>query len=102
MFWSAIEHFTECKLAGYGDMACGKNGEHFGNNNGNNNKNNNKVNATNMFLLVLVVYVLILFVLAPWLWNNVLCKLVPAVKKSQWYDMFLLALLLAILLPSRM
>ena len=55
-----------------------------------------------MFLLVLVVYVLILFVLAPWLWNNVLCKLVPAVKKSQWYDMFLLALLLAILLPSRM
>ena len=92
MFWSAVEHFSKCKLAGYGH-------EHF--NNDNNNKNN-KVNKTNMFLLVLVVYVLILFVLAPWLWNNVLCKLVPAVKKSQWYDMFLLALLLAILLPSRM
>ena len=92
MFWSAVEHFSKCKLSGH---------EHF-NNNSNNNKNNNKVNRTNMFLLVLVVYVLILFVLAPWLWNNVLCKLVPAVKKSQWYDMFLLALLLAILLPGRM
>ena len=102
MFWSAVEHFAKCKLAGHGHehAACGS-GEHFGNNDDNKN-NNSQVNKTNMFLLILVIYILILFVLAPWLWNNVLCKLVPAVKKSQWYDMFLLAVLLAILLPSRM
>lgn len=101
MFWSVVERFTKCKT-GHGHngkpMGCGENHENFENN----KVELNKKQETNMFLIVLVVYILILFVLAPWLWNNILCRLVPVLKKSEWYDMFLLALLLSILLPARM
>ena len=99
MFWSVVERFTKCQTSyGANYMGCGKNHENFQNN----KVEVNKKQETNMFLIVLVVYILILFVLAPWLWNNVLCRLVPVMKKSEWYDMFLLALLLSILLPARM
>jgi hypothetical protein len=50
-------------------------------------------------LLVAVVVVVVLhFVLGPYLWNNVLTRLVPAVKPARWYDTFLLSLLLSLLL----
>jgi len=50
-------------------------------------------------LLVAVVVVVVLhFVLGPYLWNNVLTHLVPAVKPARWYDTFLLSLLLSLLL----
>lgn len=50
-------------------------------------------------LLVAVVVIVVLhFVLGPYLWNNVLTRLVPAVKPARWYDTFLLSLLLSLLL----
>ena len=86
MFWNLAEMFaSSCqKREGFND-----------------DNNKPKVDAS-LLVLMLVIWVVVLFVLAPWLWNNILCRLVPVVKKSQWYDMFLLAILLSILLPARM
>lgn len=86
MFWNLAEKFANCvnKKEGFND------------------DNNNKKVDGSVLVFMLVIWVVVLFVLAPWLWNNVLCRLVPVMKKSEWYDMFLLALLLSILLPARM
>ena len=86
MFWNLAEKFANCvnKKEGFND-----------------DNNKPKVDGS-LLVIMLVIWVVVLFVLAPWLWNNILCRLVPAVKKSQWYDMFLLAILLSILLPARM
>ncbi len=48
-------------------------------------------------LLVLVLMLLINFVLGPWLWNNVLTRLVGGLKKAEWYDTVLLNLLFSLL-----
>ena len=103
MFWNLAEEFAS---------SCMGKREGFNNNNNNNvnnngNNNGNKKNNLNgkggsVLVVMLLIWVLVLFVLAPYLWNNVLCRLVPVMRKSQWYDMFLLAVLLAILLPARM
>ena len=87
MFWNLAEKFAS---------GCMVKREGF-----NDDNNKPKVDGS-VLVLMLVIWVVVLFVLAPWLWNNILCRLVPAVKKSQWYDMFLLAILLSILLPARM
>ena len=87
MFWNLAEKFAS---------GCMPKSEGF-----NDDNNKPKVDGS-VLVLMLVIWVVVLFVLAPWLWNNILCRLVPAVKKSQWYDMFLLAILLSILLPARM
>ena len=50
-------------------------------------------------LIALVVFVLLALVLGPWLWNNVLKRLVPGVGIARWYDILLLAILLAIIVP---
>ena len=50
-------------------------------------------------LIALVVFVLLALVLGPWLWNNVLKRLVPGVGRARWYDILLLAILLAIIVP---
>jgi len=49
-------------------------------------------------LVALVVVVLLHFVLGPYLWNNVLIRLVPAIKPARWSDTFLLSMLLSLLL----
>jgi hypothetical protein len=50
-------------------------------------------------LLVAIVVIAVLhFVLGPYLWNNVLTRLVPFVKPARWYDTFLLSMLLSLLL----
>ena len=49
-------------------------------------------------LVGLVVVVVLHFVLGPYLWNNVLTRLVPALKPARWYDTFLLSVLLSLLL----
>lgn len=49
-------------------------------------------------LVALVVVVALHFVLGPYLWNNVLTRLVPAIKPARWYDTFLLSMLLSLLL----
>ena len=49
-------------------------------------------------LVALVVVAVLHFVLGPYLWNNVLVHLVPALRKARWYDTFLLSMLLSLLL----
>jgi len=51
-------------------------------------------------LIALVVFVLLALVLGPWLWNNVLRRLVPGLGRSRWYDILLLAILFAIVVPA--
>lgn len=58
-----------------------------------------KVGLASLLLGVLIVLVLNLLV-GPWLWNNVLKRLVPMVGKARWYDTVLLGLLLGLLLPN--
>ena len=48
-------------------------------------------------LVALVVVAVLNFVLGPYLWNNVLTRLVPAVKPARFYDTFLLSVLLSLL-----
>ena len=61
--------------------------------------NKGKVSLAAIFLAVLIVLVVNLLV-GPWLWNNVLKRLVPAVGKARWYDTVLLSVLLGLLLPN--
>ena len=50
-------------------------------------------------LIALVVFVLLALILGPWLWNNVLRRLVTGLGRSRWYDILLLAILVAIVFP---
>ena len=72
-------------------------------------KSNNKVNleaAENgklslASILVGVLIVLVINVLVgPYLWNNVLRRLVPNLGKARWYDTIALAILLGLLVPN--
>jgi hypothetical protein len=61
--------------------------------------NQGKVSLASIFLAILIILVINLLV-GPWLWNNVLKRLVPGLGKAQWYDTVLLSLLLGLLLPN--
>ena len=61
--------------------------------------NKGKVGLVSLLLGVLIVLVLNLLV-GPWLWNNVLKRLVPMLGKARWYDTVLLGLLFGLLLPN--
>jgi len=51
-------------------------------------------------VVVLVVYVLLLLLLGKWLFNNILCKLVPAVRPaSSVWELLGLMVLLHLLFP---
>jgi hypothetical protein len=50
-------------------------------------------------LIALTIFVLLALILGPWLWNNVLRRLVPGLGKSRWYDILLLSILVAIVFP---
>ena len=69
--------------------------------NSNNSVDLQQANKSKVSLVSLVVALLIILVinllLGPWLWNNVLKRLVPAVGKSRWYDTVLLSVLLGLL-----
>tara|TARA_B110001469_G_scaffold127253_1_gene147414 strand:+ start:536 stop:799 length:264 start_codon:yes stop_codon:yes gene_type:complete len=58
-----------------------------------------KVSLASILLGVLVVLVLNLIV-GPWLWNNILKRLVPVVGKARWYDTVALAILLGLIIPN--
>ena len=51
-------------------------------------------------MIALVVFILLALVLGPWLWNNVLRRLVPSVGKARWYDILLLSILFGIMIPA--
>jgi hypothetical protein len=67
--------------------------------------NNNVVNVSGrnvsmQALLISIVFVLLLNVLVgPWLWNNVLRRLVPGAGRARWYDTVALALLFGLIIP---
>ena len=60
---------------------------------------NGKVSLASLLLGILIVLVLNLLV-GPWLWNNILKRLVPVVGKARWYDTVALAILLGLILPN--
>jgi hypothetical protein len=60
---------------------------------------NGKVSIAALLLGILIVLVLNLLV-GPWLWNNILKRLVPVVGKARWYDTVALAILLGLILPN--
>lgn len=72
-----------------------------------NNNNNNVSKETKdmakkealVGLLVLVLFLLLNFVFGPWLWNNIVKKLIPSVGTARWYDTVLLSVLLGLVLP---
>ena len=49
-------------------------------------------------LVALVVVVVLHFVVGPYLWNNVLTKLVTVVRPARFYDTFLLSILVSLVL----
>ena len=59
-------------------------------------------NALLVFFLVVTLFIVLQFIIGPWLWNNVLRRLIPALKlgEAKWYDIFLLNLILTLALPS--
>ena len=67
--------------------------------------NNNvvNVNGNNVSMLSLVIGVIVVLILnllvGPWLWNNILRRLVPMLGKARWYDTVALALLLGLIVP---
>lgn len=67
--------------------------------------NNNvvNVNGNNVSMLSLVVGIIVVLVLnllvGPWLWNNILRRLVPMLGKARWYDTVAIALLLGLIVP---
>ena len=67
--------------------------------------NNNvvNVNGKNVSVLSLVIGIIIVLVLnllvGPWLWNNILRRLVPVAGKARWYDTVALALLFGLIIP---
>ena len=71
--------------------------------NSNSRVNINQANASKVALISLAIAIIVLLVvhlvLGPWLWNNVLKRLVPAVGAAKWYDTVLLSILLGLLFP---
>ena len=70
--------------------------------------NNNVVNVNgrnvSMYALLLSIIIVLLLngLVGPWLWNNVLRRLIPALKlgEAKWYDIFLINLILTLALPT--
>lgn len=58
-----------------------------------------KVSIASIILGVLIVLVINL-VVGPWLWNNILRRLVPNLGKAKWYDTVALAVLLGLVIPN--
>lgn len=51
-----------------------------------------------LFVSVLIM-ILLNIIIGPFLWNNVLSKLVPGVRKARWFDTLALAVLFALIIP---
>lgn len=48
-------------------------------------------------IIILIIVPLVMFLLAPWIWNAILRRLVPSLGEARWYDMFLLSILSGLL-----
>lgn len=58
-------------------------------------------NSLMLFLVAITLFIILQFFVGPWLWNNVLRRLVPGLKLgvARWYDIVLLNLILTLVLP---
>ena len=70
----------------------------------NNNVNHEEAENGRVSVLAIVLGVLVVLVLnlvvGPWLWNNVVRRLVPGTGKADWWHTVALAVLLALIVPS--
>ena len=46
---------------------------------------------------IMCTFILVNFILGPWLWNNVLVRLMPMIKPAEWYDTVLLSVLFGLI-----
>jgi len=51
-------------------------------------------------LLAILFLLLLNFIFGPWLWNNILKRLVPMLGTARWYDTVAVAILFALILPN--
>jgi hypothetical protein len=52
-------------------------------------------------MLLAVLFMLLLnFIFGPWLWNNILKRLVPMLGTARWYDTVAVAILLSLIIPN--
>jgi TRAP-type C4-dicarboxylate transport system permease small subunit len=51
-------------------------------------------------LLAILFLLLLNFIFGPWLWNNILKRLVPMLGIARWYDTVAVAILFALILPN--
>tara|TARA_X000000950_G_C13590359_1_gene527085 strand:- start:139 stop:402 length:264 start_codon:yes stop_codon:yes gene_type:complete len=58
-----------------------------------------KITLASLLVGLLIVLVLNLLV-GPWLWNNILKRLVPSLKSARWYDTVALGILFALIIPA--
>ena len=58
-----------------------------------------KISLASILLGVLIILVLNLLV-GPWLWNNIMRRMVPMLGKARWYDTVALAILFGLLLQA--
>ncbi len=57
-----------------------------------------KVTLTSLVIAMLLM-LLLNIVVGPFLWNNVLRRLVPSLKVARWYETVALALLFGLIIP---
>ena len=57
-----------------------------------------KVSLTSLVIAVLLM-LLLNIVVGPYLWNNVLRRLVPSLKVARWYETVALAILFGLIIP---
>ncbi len=57
-----------------------------------------KVSLTSLAIAVLLM-LLLNIVVGPYLWNNVLRRLVPSLKVARWYETVALAILFGLIIP---
>jgi hypothetical protein len=72
-------------------------------NNNNTLSDSEKTVARNQVLAMLlaVLFMLLLnFIFGPWLWNNILKRLVPMLGTARWYDTVAVAILFALIIPN--
>tara|TARA_B110000438_G_scaffold277176_1_gene299572 strand:- start:454 stop:702 length:249 start_codon:yes stop_codon:yes gene_type:complete len=67
------------------------------NNRSEKNSNQNKLMAA---LITLVVILVVNLIVGPYLWNEVMCHLLPACGKARWYDTVGLSILLSLVIPN--
>ena len=57
-----------------------------------------KVTLTSL-VIAMILMLLLNIVVGPFLWNNVLRRLVPSLKVARWYETVALAILFGLIIP---